>query len=160
MPDDVTGIVVDAQGYFRRLTIHEQTLEAQLKLAVDGDVYFVHRGEGVALVSDPRAKREGAPFAFPATIIAHYLGHRTLVYGKTVVMGTNEAGELTTLPIDQAERIADIFEAPVDKGLAERVARTIARDREVRTELLAGRALSAARRGAGTPGTKTPKPGI
>jgi hypothetical protein len=136
MAEEISGLLIDEAGRHKRIAIDPALLEQQVLEALEAPAFRVDRGRGIALLTGPRRNRS-ADFGLAATIIAHHLGHRTVVFGKSLMLGVDEANQLASLTEEQASGVANVFRSPVDDALAARVARTVVSDRRARASLLA-----------------------
>ena len=107
--------------------IHPENIGAQLCTAIGCDLFdVVGLRDGIDLFVDDEGIPNGAPLNLGATVLAHQLGARSVIFGIAVAVSVDEEGETVSLTTSQIARISTALRQKPDTDTVDKLADSLA----------------------------------
>lgn len=107
----ITAIQIKADGHVLSRPLSSNDTGRSLCNAIGCDLFdVVSLDEGIDLFVDDEGINRGAPLNLVATVLAHVLGSRAVLFGTAVAVSTDAAGETIGLSPAQTSRITDALQ--------------------------------------------------
>ncbi|GEM_PF-6807460 len=117
MTTTIRSVKINPTETITTLNLYENSIGADICAAIGCRMFDVVGLENdIDLFVDDEGLINGSTLNLPATVLAHLLGRRTVVFGTAIAVGVTPDGETIGLSDNQLARIQKAFEHKPDVG--------------------------------------------